>query len=148
MEPLPALLVLCKGNPTVTLGSHSLNISDMELCCFLCCWPGQVVEQTIELSVIWDALMHFIMSGFDSGLLSDWHQATVWTDDNFSSNKPIETHSNVILLKKSDVFFYAKAFRCCLQNRNIFSRNQYINGLVQDCSNALELLQSCTKPSI
>ena len=33
----------------------------------------------------------------------------------------------------------------------IFSHNQYLSGLLQDCSNitnALELLQSCTKPLI
>ena len=46
METFPALLALCEGN----------QASDAEVLCFLSPPSKQMIEQTIEMSVIWDAI--------------------------------------------------------------------------------------------
>ena len=38
------------------------NASDAVLCCFLWSAPEQAVEQTIEMSVIWDVIVLIMMS--------------------------------------------------------------------------------------
>ena len=37
--------------------NHWQRVSDVELWCFLCCWPEQVIEKTMEVLVIRDAMM-------------------------------------------------------------------------------------------
>ena len=54
METLSALLALCEGNPPVTGGFPSQRSSNADLWCFLGCYPEQAVQQTLDLSVIWD----------------------------------------------------------------------------------------------
>ena len=49
---ISALQVLCEGNPPVS----SQKVSDAELWFYLWSAPEQTVEQTIETSVIWDAV--------------------------------------------------------------------------------------------
>ena len=55
METVSALLSIC-GNPPVTSGFPPTKASDAELWCFPWSTPEQMVEQTIETSVIWDAI--------------------------------------------------------------------------------------------
>ena len=50
METFSALLALSEGNPPVT------KASDAELRCVLSSTIEQIVEQTIETPVIWDAI--------------------------------------------------------------------------------------------
>ena len=40
-----------RGNPLITEGSPSQN--DVTLWCFLCCYPEQAVEQTVQWPVFW-----------------------------------------------------------------------------------------------
>ena len=56
-EMISALLALCVGNPLVTSGFPSQRASNAELSLFLCWYPGQAVEQTVELQVIWGVTM-------------------------------------------------------------------------------------------
>ena len=53
METLCAILILC---PSITDGFPTQRVSNAESWYSLCCWPGQIVAQTVGLSVIWDTL--------------------------------------------------------------------------------------------
>ena len=57
MEMLSVLLALCEGNPLVTGGFPSQRASNAQLWSFLFCKLEQAVEQTMELTVICDAMM-------------------------------------------------------------------------------------------
>ena len=57
MEMLSALLAICEGNPLLTSGLLSQRASNADLWCFLFRMPEQCVAQTVELLVIWDAMM-------------------------------------------------------------------------------------------
>ena len=55
VETFFPLLALCAGIPLT-------KASDTKLWCFLWSAPEQTVEQTIEMPVIWDAIMLIMMS--------------------------------------------------------------------------------------
>ena len=57
MVMLSSLLALCEGNPPVTGGFPSQRANNAELCCFLCFVSLKTVGQSVELPVIWYALM-------------------------------------------------------------------------------------------
>ena len=59
METFSALLALCEGESTG--GFPLTKASDAELWCFRWSEPEQMVEQTIETPMIWDAIA-FIMT--------------------------------------------------------------------------------------
>ena len=112
------------------------KVSDAELWCFLWFAPGQTGEQTIETPVICDAI------------------ALLMTSLQCSCRTIME----LFLFIKAVIeirYLYIRYYILLVMrrsNRNVNILSQYIDGLVQDCSNsianALELLQSCTKPSI
>ena len=52
-----AVLAICEGNPSVTGGFPSQRDSNGELWYFLCGWPEHIIEQTVNLPVISDAIM-------------------------------------------------------------------------------------------
>ena len=56
IDMLPALLALCEGNPLVT--THSQKASSVEICWFLIHWSEQPVEQTVNVSLIWDDITY------------------------------------------------------------------------------------------
>ena len=56
-ETLSASLARCKGNPPVTGEFTSQRASKRGPGCFISCQPKQTGKQTLELPVIWDALM-------------------------------------------------------------------------------------------
>ena len=53
---LPALIVLCEGNPPVTIWFLSLKANNAELWWFLYCLSKQADEHTVELRVISEAM--------------------------------------------------------------------------------------------
>ena len=61
METLSVLLDLCEDTcshiPHRSLVDPSQRASDAELWCILCSYNEQTVEQTVDLSVIWDAMI-------------------------------------------------------------------------------------------
>ena len=61
LEMSSVLLILCEGNPLVTVGISSLMASNVGLLyflwCFLWCQPEQAIHQTFDLPVISDALL-------------------------------------------------------------------------------------------
>ena len=50
-KQFPHYWTLCEGNPSVISGLTSQRSSSTEFWCFLCWYPGQVVEQTVENSL-------------------------------------------------------------------------------------------------
>ena len=55
-------LALCEGNPLVTSGFPSQKASNMELWCFRWSAPEQMVEQAVDMEVIWDTMVLIMMS--------------------------------------------------------------------------------------
>ena len=49
-------LTLCQGNPPVTGGFPLQRVSQVDPWCFLWCKSKQMVEQTVELLVIWHTM--------------------------------------------------------------------------------------------
>ena len=82
--------------------------------------------------------------GSGNGLLPEGrHQVITWTNVDWSSVNSCDIHIRAI----------SQEIIRCLNHQSLKSLwKLHINGLVQDCSisiaNALEILQSCTKPSI
>ena len=58
IETLATLPGLCEGNSPVTCRFFSQRIGNANLWCFRCCQRDQTVEQTVKLSVVWDAMMN------------------------------------------------------------------------------------------
>ena len=56
METFTASLALCEGNPPVTDGFPSTKFSDAELSCFLLSASEQMLQLTIEMPVILNAI--------------------------------------------------------------------------------------------
>ena len=54
-ENMSALLALCEGNPPVTDGFPSQRPVTLKF--YFLCDPEQMVEQTIDILVIWDAIV-------------------------------------------------------------------------------------------
>ena len=50
------LLTHCERNPIVTGGFPSQRASVVKLQCFICCLTIQAVDQTVDLSFIWDTM--------------------------------------------------------------------------------------------
>ena len=122
----------------------------------------------------WGQVTHICVSnlniiGSDNGLLPGRHQAIIWTNAGILLTGPLGTNFNEILieihtfsLKEMHLKMSSAKWRpFCHSLNGLKWRKQillqwqdtvYFDGLVQDCSNsianALELLQSCTKPSI
>ena len=91
----------------------------------------------------------------ENGLSSVWHQAITWSNTDLLS-----IHC---LINKFEILFEIQFLLKKIHLQNVASKmiailprlqcvNQNTDGQVQDCSNssalAMELLQSCTKPSI
>ena len=197
METFSALLGLCH------LWIPLTKARDMELWCFLWSAPYQMVEQTIDTPVIWDAIMLIMMSqwynitGFTvschNGKCSSFHHWTYqpfpldWIGLDLFEGRVVvkQIQSNPIQCKLLvrpvmkwwtwrrwrlvvvtlmivtditetktlfDVTFVARMTTFGAASDENFVKWQHFDGLVQDCSKsiarALELLQSCTKPSI
>ena len=56
IETLSTLLAIYEGNPWGSSAPPSQRATNLELWCFLWCNPEQTIEQTVELSVAWDAI--------------------------------------------------------------------------------------------
>ena len=142
--------------------------SDAELWCFLWCTPRQMVEQTIEIMVIWDGLSLVVTVMFES-IQVIWHNGTGGRN-HLLHNTTIRNYG-IRFFKKTVLFSVKTNFIDCPKKNFIWHIRMnvrifvcmyvgmYVNViklkqiycLVQDCgnsiANALELPQSCTKPS-
>ena len=77
-ERFSALLALCEWKPLV----HWIPLtkaSDVELWCFLWSAPEQTLEQTIEMRVIWDAIMLIMTSLYGIGGVIDIFISSILT---------------------------------------------------------------------
>ena len=111
----------------------------------------------------------FLTIGSDHGLSPGPHQAIIWTNAGMLLTGPLGTNFSEILIAIHSFSFKQRYLKCRLENSGHFvlasmcwdalrlmwhlcnDVNHIVDGSVQDCSissaNALELLQSCTKPS-
>ena len=102
-----------------------------------------------------------ISIGSHNGLSPGRRQAIIWTNAGISLIWPLGTNFSEILIGIHTFTFKKMHLKLCLENGSHFVSASmcqpvawwcHMDGLVQDCSNsianALELLQSCTKPSM
>ena len=153
MEMLSTLLALCEGNPLVASGSpHKGSAMQKDLMfSLMLAWTSC---HTVNLRVIWDAMALMWHHCNNLSLLLNWHwgnhliaPALVKQPWRIWINKSHETTNDIYDHYKTN---HNKTV-CMIFRMYCISIIQ-IDGFVHDCSNsianALELLQSCTKPSI
>ena len=149
METLSAILTFCEEIHW-WISPQRAKIADIIL--FLCCYPEQAVEQTVKLPSFflrYDAKMTYVKWNVCLDIQGQW--VSEWED--------IGTRGQMFTLGAYcwNAPQRITGIRLCFMTNCVACHNlmlPHIDGSVQDCSisiansNALEILQSCTKPSI